>query len=295
VPDLRGLGRALQRIAFPPQGRTTLSWDEFFGAARTGEMQREADAALGTLSRAAGGPVTHAGEVLDLAADGRLVKAVEAVFPGQPAEATTERVGDLLTLLLALAALRSGAARWRHSWTGTAELVAADGSPLDLGEIVALAGSRDTVGAARGQAAALGIDLAAAGQVGTARTAAHAEVVGGLVNLVVDGSRTDLLIVDTGLFLVPGLPRSQNGSAKRRLAHFASADEPERQTTVPGSRFVPYEDVAGAAQVRRTPKAWDFRLRDGGTLTLRTALDSDELPGGWAALDEAVSFLARTR
>jgi hypothetical protein len=36
-------------------------------------------------------------------------------------------------------------------------------------------------------------------------------------------------------------------------------------------------------------------MRDGGTLTLRTALDSDELPGGWAALDEAMAFLARTR
>jgi Zn-dependent protease with chaperone function len=295
VPDLPGLGRALQAVVFPAQGRTTVGWDEFFGAARTDEMQREADAALATLSQAAGIPVAHAGEVLDLAADGRLLKAAESVFPGLPPESIAERAGELVTLLLALAALRSGAARWRHSWTGTAELVAADGAHLDLGELTALAGAAETVAEARQRLADLGIDPAAAAQVGTARTAAHAGVVGGLVNLVVDGSRADVLIVDTGLVVVPGLPRSQNGAAKRRLAELASADEMQRLTSAPGSRFVPYEDVAGAAQTRRTPKTWDLSLRDGGTVTLRTSLDSDELPGGWAALDDAVAFLARER
>jgi hypothetical protein len=295
VPDLPDLGRALQRVAFPPQGRTTVGWDEFFGAARTAEMQREADAALGALSRAAGTPVNHAGEVLDLAADGRLLKAAEAVFPSLSPESTAERVAELVKLLLALASLRCGAARWRHSWTGTAELVSPDGYDFDLGEIAELAGAPDTVPAARRLADRLGIDLTAAGQVGSTRTATRAEVVGGLVNLVIDGARTDLLILDTGLFLVPGVPRSQSGSAKRRLAGLAAAAEPERQATVPGSRFVAYQDVAGAVQTRRTPKSWELRLRDGGTLTLRSALGSDELPGGWAALDDAVAYLAGSR
>jgi Zn-dependent protease with chaperone function len=289
VPDLPGLGRALQAVAFPPQGRTTVSWDDFFGAARAAEMEREADAALGTLTRAAGSPVANAGDVLDLAADGRLLKVAEAVFPELPPDDTAGRISELVTLLLALAALRSGAARWRHSWTGTAELVAADGSHLDLAALAALVADPASVPVARERLAALGIDPAAT----KGGPAARAEVVGGLVNLVVDGSRTDLLIVDTGLFLVPGLPRSQNGSAKRRLARFASTDL--RDDSAPGSRFVPYAEVAGAAQTRRAPKAWDLSLRDGNTLTMRTTLDSDELPGGWAALDDAVAFLARTR
>jgi hypothetical protein len=280
---------------FPAQGRTTVGWDEFFGAARTLEIQREADAAMATLSRAAGAPVTHAGEVLDLAADGRLRKATEAVFPGLPAEAVAERATELVKLLLALAALRSGVARWRHSWTGTAELVALDGSSLDLGALAVLAGDPEKIDEARRRLAALGVDLTAAGQVGSIRTAARAGVVGGLVNLVADGARTDVLIVDTGLFLLPGLPRSQNGSAKGRLARFAAAGDPEREAAVPGARFIPYEDVAGAAQTRRTPRTWDLRLCDGRTVTLRAALDSGELPGGWTALDDAIAFLARTR
>jgi Zn-dependent protease with chaperone function len=291
VPDLPGLGRALQGVAFPAQGRTTVSWDAFFGAARTVEMQREADAALATISRAAGVPVATAADVLDLASDGRLHKAAESVFAGLPADETAGRVAELVTLLLALAALRSGAARWRHSWTGNAELIAADGAHLDLGGLAALASDPATVATARERLAELGIDAAAGPGAETVQS--RPEVVGGVVNLVVDGARTDLLIVDTGLFLVPGLPRSQNGSAKRRLARFAAADVPQRDETAPGSRFVPFAEVAGATRTRR--KSWDLSLRDGGTVSVRTALDSDELPGGWAALDDAVAFLSRTR
>jgi Zn-dependent protease with chaperone function len=294
VPDLPGLGRAVQAIAYPPQGRTAVGWDEFFGAARTAEMQREAEAALATISRAAGREVTDAAGVLELAEDGQLRKLAESVFADLPPDETAERIGELVTLLLALAALRSGVARWRHSWTGTAALVAADGGHLDLAGPAALAGDPGTVGAARERLAALGIDLTAAAGA-ERRTGPGGEVVGGVVNLVVDGSRTDVLIVDTGLVLVPGLPRSRNGSAKRRLARFAAADVPQREAAVPGSRFVPYADVAALTRIRRTPKVWDLSLRDGGMLTLRTALDSDELPGGWAALDDAVAFLARTR
>jgi Zn-dependent protease with chaperone function len=289
VPDLPGLGRALQAVVFPPQGRTVAGWDEFFGAARTTEMEREADAALGTISRAAGATVTNASEVLDLAADGRLRKAAEAVFPDLAPDETAARIGELVTLLLALAALRAGVGRWRHSWTGSAELVTPDGGHLDLGGLAALAIDPGTVATARDRLSAMGIDLMATG-AGERRAAVPTDVVGGLVNLVVDGARTDVLIGDTGLLLVPGLPRSQNGSAKHRLAQMAAAGGPGD-----AARFVPYAEMTGAAQTRRTPKSWDLRLRDGGTLTVRTALDSDELPGGWSAFDDAIAFLARTR
>jgi Zn-dependent protease with chaperone function len=287
VPDLPGLGRALQAVVFPPQGRTVAGWDEFFGAARTTEMEREADAALGTISRAAGTTVSTAAEVLDLAADGRLRKAAEAVFPDLAPDETAARIGELVTLLLALAALRAGVGRWRHSWTGSAELVTPDGGHLDLGGLAALAIDPATVATARERLSAMGIDLTA---TAADDSAVHTDVMGGLVNLVVDGARTDVLIGDTGLLLVPGLPRSRNGSAKRRLAQMATAGVPDGV-----ARFVPYAEVTGAVQTRRTPKSWDLQLRDGGALTVRTALDSDELPGGWAAFDDAVAFLARAR
>src|SRR3954470_8558573 len=96
VPDLPGLGRALQAVAFPPAGRTVLSWEQFFDAARITEMEREADASLRAISRVAGAPVTGPADVLDLAADGRLGKIAETVFDSRPPEETAARVTDLI-------------------------------------------------------------------------------------------------------------------------------------------------------------------------------------------------------
>jgi Zn-dependent protease with chaperone function len=299
VPDLPGLGHALQAVAFPPGARTVVGWDEFFGVARRAEMEREADAALRSIGRAVGRPVSGPADVLDLVADGRLHKAAEALFGDLPPAETAGHIAELITLLLALAALRSGVARWRHSWTGTAELVAVDGSYLDLGEPAALASDPATVDVARARLAELGIDLA-----GAPDTAARVPVLGGVVNVVVDGARTDLLVVETGLFLVPGLPRPRNGEAKRRLARLAATGvQSDGSLATDGdgaagvaSRFVPFVDVTAAvAPTRSRRRTWEVTLQDGAALTIRTALDSDELPGGWAALDDAVDFLSRTR
>ncbi len=318
VPDLPGLGRALQEVAFPPAGRAVVGWDEFFGAARIAEMEREADASLRAIARVAGSPVTGASDVFDLAADGRLRKVAETLSgQGWSDGETADRITDLISLLLAIAALAGGVARWRHSWMGTAELVAIDGSHLDLGGPARLAGDPATVGAARERLAAMGIDLTAAAAP-AARQPVRVPVIGGVVNVLVDGVRTDLLIVETGLFLMPGLPRSRTGEAKRRLTRLAadgvlSDGSPAAPTPGPagpavtpgdsgaaipargGSRFVPFTDVAGASAVGNGRRAWEMNLRDGGRLSVRTALDSDELPGGWIALDDAVAFLASTR
>ena len=42
-------------------------------------------------------------------------------------------------------------------------------------------------------------------------------------------------------------------------------------------------------------RQWELTTVDSSVLVLRTTLDSDELHGGWSALDEAVAFLTRTR
>jgi len=301
VPDLPGLGRALQAVAYPATGRTVLSWDEFFGVARDTEMEREADAALRAIGRATGMPVTSPAEVLDLVADGRLHRAAEILFGDLPPNETEDRIAELVSLLLALAALRSRVARWRHSWAGTAELVAMDGSYLDLGEPVALASDPSTVDAARKHLANVGIDLASAGADAADRRPARVPVLGGVVNVLVDGARTDLLVVDTGLLLVPSLPRARSGDAKRRLGRLAGAgvradgSSAADQPGEPGGRFVAFADVADASVAQGRRRQWAVTLSGGATITIRAALDSDELPGGWRSLDDAVAFLARTR
>lgn len=297
VPDVPGLARALQAVAFPPGGRTVVSWDDFLSVARNAEMEREADAALRAVSRATGSPVTSAADIFDLAADGRLQKIAETVFGDLQAGQTAERITDLITLLLALAAQRSGVARWRHSWTGSAELVAADGSHLDLAGPAALAADPATVTDARARLSALGIDLAA--PRGDGRPA-MVPVLGGVVNVAADGTRTDVLVIETGLVMLPSLPRSRPAEAKRRLTRWAAggvrADGSTAQPdAAPIREFVPFADVAHASAASNGRRVWEIVLRGGRTVSLRTGLDSDELPGGWAALDDAVAFLAGTR
>jgi hypothetical protein len=311
VPDLPGLGRALQAVAFPPGGRAVVSWDEFFSLARNAEMEREADASLGAVSRVAGSPVASAADILELAAADRLRTIAKTVFGDLPDDQTAERIIDLITLLLALAALRSGAARWRHSWTGTAELVAIDGAHLDLAGPASLATDPATVADARKWLVALDIDITAARGDGRP---ARVPVLGGVVNIAVDGTRTDVLVIETGLVLLPSLPRSRQAEAKRRLTRWAAdgvladgtpapsaAAAPGEATPIDGPqekaafRFVAFADVARASAAANGRRAWEIALRDGRTVSLRTALDSDELPGGWTALDDAVAFLAGTR
>ncbi|BCY06041.1 M48 family metallopeptidase [Actinoplanes sp. L3-i22] len=320
VPDLPGLGRALQAVAFPSTGRTEVSWDDFLSVARTAEMEREAGAALATVSRAVGIVVPDAEGILALAADGRLRTAAATIFPGLTPEETADRIVDLLALMLALAALRSDVARWRHNWTGTAELVAADGTYLNLTDVAAAAADPEQAEAVRAYLGKIGVDLAAPGGD---RAAARAQALGGLINLSADGERTDLLVTDLGILLVPGLSRGKGPEAKRRLSQIASGGVPvpgrnaapasdgaapdgaaaeavksavaTMEAPPDGRRFVPFVDVAAVTALPGRRRGWVIGLRDGGSLTLRPSLDTDELPGGWAAWEDAVTFLAGTR
>ncbi|MEU4694195.1 M48 family metallopeptidase [Actinoplanes sp. NPDC023714] len=292
VEDLPRLGRALQEVAYPARGRTVVGWDECLGVARTAEMEREAEAALVSVSRAVGADVGGPADVLELAADGRLREAARALFPGSSEEETTERIVDLLGLVLALAALRSGVVRWRHSWTGAAEVVGVDGAYLNLAELARAAAEPRTVEDVRAYLDKIGVDLAArAGDGGPARS----RVLGGLINLTADGARTDLLITDLGLLLVPGLPRGHGNEAKRRLARIAADGVPARPEGESGGRFLAFADVTSVTAMPGRRKGWVVGVRGGSDVTVRPALDTDELPGGWQAWEDAVSFLAGTR
>jgi hypothetical protein len=150
----------------------------------------------------------------------------------------------------------------------------------------------------------MGIDPAA-GRVIADRRPARVPVLGGVLHLLVDGVRTDVLVIETGLLLVPSLPRFRGVDGRRRLVELAAggvrADgssavaEPGADGAVVGGRFVPYADVATASVAAARRRRCTLTLVDGTVLTIRAGIDADELPGGWAAFDEAVGFLARTR
>jgi hypothetical protein len=115
-------------------GREVLAWQNFMEATATAQFQSQADQLFRAIRRQ-----SRLG-ILDL-------QAVLTLFDVGRAGPAREREGEAgdwaggLPVLLGLAALRSGQARWRFSWTGPPTLTGNDGEPLPLARLARLASS----------------------------------------------------------------------------------------------------------------------------------------------------------
>ncbi len=130
-----------------------LAWPEFTHAATTAQLQRETDGMLHTIGLA--GPGLP--QVLRMLEDGGLDEVARPLFPDAAPEELPELFLTPLEVLMNLAAVRAGRAVFRHSWSEPAELVASDGSPLDLTKVAERA-ITDPRGATA-ELAALGIGI----------------------------------------------------------------------------------------------------------------------------------------
>jgi Zn-dependent protease with chaperone function len=279
VGDAARVGRELQSRVLDTAGRTVLPWPQFAAAAATAGLQSDVDAVLRSIGRSLGTPVPHVGAVLDHVAAGRLDAMAGPLFPGAaPAEARKLFV-DRLATLLALAAVRSGAATWEHSWTGAATLVVAD---LDLGGIAALATDPSTVDEARHRLAARGVDLAAGEHVSRRMTVHGAEMYGGVVNVRFGDKRRDVLILDTGLLAVAP-KKLWRGLAARRMARWIESGDAVAVAATHGAVFLPYEEIASARRTGRRFR-WELTLHDGRHVPLRWTMTSEQVAGGRDAL-----------
>jgi hypothetical protein len=244
--------------------RQVLPWNEFTAAAMTASAQEAADEIYRGVARSTGARHADLGTVLDISEAGRL---------GLVGGPLSEAPADALEVLVGLAAVRSGAATWRHSWTGPATLVRPDGSPFDIGEIVRLAVAPPTVPDARARLAELGIDASKAGLVQATATAKGADIIGGLANMKVDGAWHDVLILTNGLILAPGPKSTDKGKVRLQLfARSAPVEELARQ-----HRFLAYEDVAAVTVTKQVPVRLEVRLYDGRTVTLVEAWTGESL------------------
>ena len=198
-----------------------------------------------------------------------------------------------MELFFELAAVRSGVASWRLSWSGPAELCLLDGRPLDLSGIAAQAIHPQTLPAARAALAQLRIDPAAVPVIEQQATAAGASALAGLVNVVVDGRRADVAVLDTGLVVVPGLPRLKIRKAKPRMHQLLTAAAPDVLISLPGSRFIPVEEIV-TVQFKRVPVRYELGLHDGRTVKIRWGGQCEEIGQGWQALANGVSRAAAT-
>jgi Zn-dependent protease with chaperone function len=275
-------------------GRFRLPFEQYTAAAAQAMLQRDVDVLYRAADRVAGTHGAGLYTVLDLVESGRAGELRRALLP--PAaqgdeDALAEGFRRYVTAAIEVALVAAGAARWRHSWDAPVALVDFAGQPVAAVRVAdgVVAGK---VAAARDWLLRAGVDRSSAVARESTATAAGAEVVGGIVNLVADGKRGDLLILSTGLLLVPGAGRWRMRTAKRRL-HAIATSRPEELAAAEGNRFIPYEEVAGCRQTRRFPKTYELSLHNGGTVTIRWGMESEELGNGYAAWNQAMKLLTR--
>jgi hypothetical protein len=80
-------------------------------------------------------------------------------FPSSTKRASATKFHHTLRVLIMLAAVHGGAARWRHSWSGPSMLVDANGEKLQLAEVAVLAADPQTLAQGKARLAEMGIDF----------------------------------------------------------------------------------------------------------------------------------------
>jgi Zn-dependent protease with chaperone function len=295
VDDFEAATEQLESETFDLGSRSRLPFEQYTAAAAQAMLQREADVLYRAADRVAGTHGAGLYTVLDLVESGRAGELRRALLP--PAaqgdkDALAEGFHRYVTAAIEVALVVAGVARWRHSWDAPVALVDRAGEPVAADRVAdgVVAGKVATM---RNWLLRAGVDPSSAVARESTATAVGAEVVGGIVNLVADGKRSDLLILSTGLLLVPGVGRLRMRTAKRRLDAMATSARPEELATARGNRFIAYEEVADCRRTRRFPKTYRLWLHHGGSVTIRWGMESDELGDGYAAWNHAMKLLAR--
>lgn len=271
IPGFDALAADLAARVVRTEGRTQLDWEELTATSIVTGRQRTADVVYRAAARAAGVPRATLGTVLDLVAAGRRSE-LDADLGTAP-HGDVDPLAGLMELLLSQAAIHAGIARWRHSWSGPAELVDRNGGPVDLGAVAAAALQPETVAAVRTYLTGIGIDVASVGQVAQTATAHGGEVLGGLASVKVDGAKHDVLVLDLGVVLVPTPKKDENGKA-RMIALLRSAPVVELAAA---HRFLAYEEIATARILKRTPLQADLTLHGGRTVSLKETWTGESL------------------
>ncbi|WP_027342014.1 M48 family metallopeptidase [Hamadaea tsunoensis] len=265
IPALDQLGETLQSAVVASGRQVSGDWNELTNVANTARVQEAADDIFRQAARALG--VRQAGltDVLYAIEAGRGAQ-LAAGFPGAT-------LPQLLQPLLTLAAVRSGAASWRHSWTSMGDLVTAQGQPLDIAPLAALAADSLTIAQAKAQLAALGVRVDEARVVEAAATAKKAEIIGGIANTKVNGAESDVLILDNGLILVNGAGKSDDGKNRliRLLQSAPVADLAQR------NYFLPFEVVTAVEIEKPVPLRATLVLHDGNRIELKEAWSAELL------------------
>ncbi|HZM81730.1 MAG TPA: M48 family metallopeptidase [Candidatus Limnocylindrales bacterium] len=267
LPDIDALGRALQQLVVETRNRRVMSWPEFTAMTATSQLQEQSDRIFRQLSRALGQPVSGVAHVFAALEAGQAGPMGEAFHPDATGKAAAVKFAEPLELLLRLAAVRSGMAFWRHSWTQGPELTDRHGQPLDLEEVAKLAVGPGTLPQARARLAELGVVVESAAVQEQAATTRGSNVIAGMANTKVDGADADLLVLDDGLIVVPGGGKTDEG--RNRMITVLQQTPVDKLSQF--YRFIPYEEIKSVTIAKKVPLRAQVHLHNGQSVELREA------------------------
>ncbi|WP_067509307.1 M48 family metallopeptidase [Actinoplanes sp. TFC3] len=287
--SVRAAGIALQREVIEPGSRQVLAWPQFIAAATTAGLQHTSDRIFRSLGRLTGTADPGLATLFDLIAAGRLGELAEEFFSNATRKEAAAKFAGPMDTLLTLAAIRSGVAFWQMSWSGPVRLIDAAGAELDLEDIAKLAVAPETLDEARARLAETGVRVETAAVIEKRATARGADVIGAMANVKVNGVESDLLMLDRG-FVVVAAPKSTDKGAKR-LEQLLGSAPVERLAAQ--NRFIPYEELRGAAITKRTPIRAELRLHDGSVVSLEERWSGEQLGKSRDTLEKVLDRIAR--
>ncbi|MHA7133289.1 M48 family metalloprotease [Oerskovia turbata] len=253
--------------------RAEVDWQTLTERSMPQAEQRHADLVYRGAARVAGRPAADLSTVLDLVREGRLGALVREFVPDVAEDDLAEAFAPSMETLLGTAAVASGAATWRLSWSGPAELVGPDGEPIPLADVSRLALDPAGVDEAVARLTALGIDATRGVQVAAKATAHGADVLGGLANVKVDDAQHDVLVLDTGLVLRP-CPKKTDGGKNRLIELLQSG---EIVDIAARNRYIAFEDIREAVIVKAGPVRVDLTLHDGTVVKVHETWSGERL------------------
>ncbi len=273
MPDADRVGRSLQQAVIRVQGKEVLPWEDFEAVTATRNLQARADAIFRDISRKLGQPNSGLPQVFSALEAGRAGELGEIFFPNATRKEAVGKFAGPLTMLLGLAAVRSGRARWQTSWAEPARLTDLEGKPLELAEVAQLAVQQATLPQATARLAELGIAIEAAPMVEQEATARGGEVIAGLANVKFGGLEVDLYVLDNGVIAVRTTEDSTEGR-KRMLTLMESTSPQELAKAHP---FLAFENLKKVTITKEIPLRATLELHNGKTFDLKESWTGDEL------------------
>jgi Zn-dependent protease with chaperone function len=301
VPDFAAVAAAADAAVFDFGKRARIPMPEYTARAAQFFVQQRADRLYRGAGRLAGDPHPGLGTVLHLVADGRhgeLVRATLGADANGPAGQVAAAYTRLVEAAILAAAVNSGVASWRHSWTEPVRAVDTTGAPFGVGRLAAAvtSGAPESAAQTASALAALGIDIGQARVVAATSDGTGAQTLTAVTNVKLNGRRRDVIVLDIGLVFVPPCPwlMQKWASSERRLFELARSTSPEDLIARNGHVFIPDEDMASARWARKYPLTYEVTRHDGTTFRVRYTIYTKDLTGNDAMIKKLGTLAARS-